>query len=329
LFMKTILAFIVLVNVTRTERRLKLMIFLSLAAGFYMSAIALRDYGANVQNATDIVRAKADIGNMFGEPNSMALHLVTMIPIAIALFLTSSNILKKVLYGGGGLLMIAGTFATQSRGGFLGMVAAGLVLAWKFGRRNRLLMVGVIVLAAVATFVFAPGGYGGRMATILDPDSDSSATSRRELLKRSIAVTIANPVFGIGIGNFQIVGIRGQVTHNAYTQVSSEMGIAALAFYVLFIVAGYKRLRLIERETLNERKLSRFYYLTVGFEASLVGYMVGSFFLSVAYEWYVYFLVGYAIAFHRIYDLRVRSAQTQVDRAKADKPVAQLAKITA
>ncbi len=66
-----------------------------------MSALALQDYGAVTPAPTDIARAKATINNMFGEPNAMALHLVTMIPIAIAMFLASSNILKKVLYGGG------------------------------------------------------------------------------------------------------------------------------------------------------------------------------------------------------------------------------------
>ncbi len=133
-------------------------------------------------------------------------------------------------------------------------MAAGSVLAWKLGRRNRFLMIGVLVIAAAATFAFAPGGYGGRMSTIFNPDSDSSATSRRELLKRSLFMTAANPVFGIGIGNFPIVGQRGQTTHNAYTQVAAEMGVAAFILYVLFLVAGYKRLRRMERETLNRPK---------------------------------------------------------------------------
>ena len=311
-FIKTVLLFVIVVNVIRTERRLKLMLFLALAAGFYMSGLALQQYGAVTPAPMDIARAKTTINNMFGEPNAMALHLVTMIPIAGAMLLTSSNILKKVLYGGGALLMIAGNFATQSRGGFLGIVAAGAVLAWKLGRRNRLLMIGVLIIAAAATFAFAPGGYGDRMSTILNPDSDGSATSRRELLKRSVFMTAANPVFGIGIGNFPIVGQRGQTTHNAYTQVSAEVGVAAFILYILFLMAGYKRLRRMERETLTDPKLTRYHYLTVGLQASLAGYLVGSFFLSVAYDWYVYFIIGYAICLHRIYDLHQNANETQL-----------------
>jgi hypothetical protein len=48
---------------------------------------------------------------------------------------------------------------------------------------------------------------------------------------------------------------------------------------------------------------SRFYYLAIGLQASLVGFMVSSFFAAVAYTWYIYYLVAYAIAIRRIYYL--------------------------
>ena len=309
-FIKTIIIFLVMVNVVRTERRLKLMIFLAFAAGFFMSAMALQTYGSGPANL-DGFRAKATINNMFGEPNAMSLHLVTMIPTAIALFLASKSPLKKVLYGGGALLMIAGNFATQSRGGFLGIVAAGSVLAWKLGRRNRFLMVGVIVLAVGATMAFAPGGYGGRMATIFNTaaDPNGSASARRDLLTRSLTVAMYHPVFGVGLGNFPIVGIRGQVSHNAFTQVAAELGLTAFALYILFIVSGYKRLRRIERETIGERR-SRLYYLAVGLQASLVGYLVASFFLSVAYDWNLYILVAYAVCLDRVHETQVRAPES-------------------
>ena len=44
---------------------------------------------------------------------------------------------------------------------------------------------------------------------------------------------------------------------------------------------------------------TRFYYLSIGLQASLVGFMVSSFFGAVAYQWYVYYLVGYAVCLHR------------------------------
>ena len=56
------------------------------------------------------------------------------------------------------------------------------------------------------------------------------------------------------------------------------------------------------RETFGAKANSHFYYLAVGLQASLVGYMVCSFFASVAYLWYVYYLVAYAVCLRRLYE---------------------------
>jgi len=47
----------------------------------------------------------------------------------------------------------------------------------------------------------------------------------------------------------------------------------------------------------------------------LLVYMVSSFFLSVAYAWNVYYLVGYAVCFRRIYEASTRKV-VQVEKGK-------------
>ena len=155
----------------------------------------------------------------------------------------------------------------------------------------------------------APGNYGGRLGTILDHSKDvvGSAGMRQQLLIRSIVVALKNPILGIGMGNFHIVSLRELVSHNAYTQVAAEMGIPAMLVYIMFMLTPFKRLRAIERETYEDRARARFYYMSIGLQASLVGYMIGSFFASVAYLWYVYYLVGYAICLRRMYRLEQES----------------------
>ena len=97
------------------------------------------------------------------------------------------------------------------------------------------------------------------------------------------------------------------------------MGVAALVFYTLFIVTPLKRLRQIEREQFENRHSSHFYYLTIGMQASLVTYMVDSFFASVAYQWYVYYLVAYAICLRRIYDMEHGAAKEPEGIAASDR----------
>ncbi|HEV2881250.1 MAG TPA: O-antigen ligase family protein [Pyrinomonadaceae bacterium] len=299
-FWKAVMMFIVILNVVRTERRLKGLIFLGLAVGCMLSVGAINDYRAG-RFVIEGQRVAGVVGGMFGNPNDLALHLVTMIPLAFGLFLHTRRVLAKPLYIACMLLMVGGVIATFSRGGFLGLMGAGTVLAWKLGRRNRALVIVLLVGLFVAFVALAPGEYASRLGSITTA-ADASSHSRRELLIRSIVVALRHPLFGVGMGNFHIVAIGESVSHNAYTQVASEMGMAAMIIYIMFIVVPVRRLRLIELETYDARRTSRVYYLSVAMQASIIAYMISSFFGSVAFQYYVYYLVGYAVALRRIYE---------------------------
>jgi hypothetical protein len=86
------------------------------------------------------------------------------------------------------------------------------------------------------------------------------------------------------------------------------MGATALVCYTLFIVTPLRKLGQIVRETFEPRVRSHCYYLAVGLQASLLGYMVSSFFLSVAYVWYIYYLVGFAVCLRRLYEAETGKA---------------------
>ena len=76
------------------------------------------------------------------------------------------------------------------------------------------------------------------------------------------------------MNNYILFSNSNKATHNSYTQVASEMGLAATVIYVLFILAPFKRLRKIERESYDIKATRRFYYLSICLQASLAGFMV-------------------------------------------------------
>ncbi|HEV2801792.1 MAG TPA: O-antigen ligase family protein [Pyrinomonadaceae bacterium] len=313
-FIRAVAMFIVIVNVVRTPLRLKGLMFLGIAIGIVLSAGAINDYRLGRVIVAEGERVAGVIGGMFGNPNDMALHLVVMIPLAIGLLLSTRNLLAKPLYAASALLMVGGIIASFSRGAFLGLLGACMVLAWKLGRRNRLVMILLVGVFVVALVALAPGEYTERLSTIGAVNRDASSSSRRDLLIRSIIVAIYNPVFGVGIGNFHIVSIRELVSHNAYTQVAAEMGLLAAVIYVAFIVVPIRRLRVIEHETYAVRRGSRIYYLSVALQASLIAFMISSFFGSVAYQFSVYYLVGYAVALRRIYEAQTGTEVVPLSR---------------
>ena len=295
-YFKVVLMFLVLINVVRTERRLRLLFLLVLIVSCVLAAGAVNDYMAGRLDLGGR-RIKGMIGGMFDNPNDLALHLVTIIPIAIALVFSSRALRKKLFYLCAATLMTAGVVVTFSRGGFLAMFCMAAVLAWRVGQRHKWIIAMVLPVVLVAFIVFAPGGYRSRLATT----NDDSSAMRLDDLKRSLFISAHHPLLGVGMSNYILFSNSNHATHNAYTQVSSELGATAMVIYVLFLIAPITKLRKIERETHDLRHKSPYYYLAIGLEASLMGYMVASFFASVAFLWYAYFLVGYAVCLRRLY----------------------------
>lgn len=302
-FIRCVFIFIIIVNAVRTELRLKALLVLSLVVGCWLSVSALNDYRLGLMTVEGYRVAGRGSG-IFGNSNDMALFLVTMVPLAIALLFGTRGLLRKVVYGACAALMMAAIVLTFSRGGFLGLLLSLAILSWKLGRRHRMTILLLSVFIVAFFLLFAPGNYALRLASIFIPSLDpvGSSSMRQQLLLRSIIVAVRHPLFGIGMGNFHIVSFNELVSHNAYTQVAAEMGAIALLLYTMFIVHPLRRLRQIERETFETRSGSHFYYLAVGMQASLAGYMVSSFFVSVAYLWYIYYLVGYAVCLRRLYE---------------------------
>lgn len=307
---KTFLIFLVIVNAVRTETRMRLLWWLVLIVSIYLSINLIHDYEAGIFKIglaeTSTQRVKGAINGLFDNSNDLALHLVTIIPIAFVLGIEKKGLLRKLIYFPITLLMLAAVIITFSRGGFLGTIVMALVLARKLGRRNRTAALATLVLGFIFFVAVAPATYSGRLATIFDSASDitGSSSQRTEVLKRSIWVALRYPLFGVGLGNFHHKSAQELGTHNAYTQVAAETGIAAMICYIILIVHPIRKLRMIEREMYERNDNSRYYYLAIGLQASLIGYMVSSFFAAVAYQWYIYYLVGYAICLRRIYYLQ-------------------------
>lgn len=324
-FVRCVVIFIVIVNAVRTERRLHWLLLLAVVVSCWLALGAVGDYRSG-NLSVEGYRVGGHGEGIFGNSNDLALHLVTIAPLSVALLFASRGMARKLFYGGAALLMVAAIVVTYSRGGFLGLSCAFAVLAWKLGRKQRLAVFAAALLLGAGLLLFAPGNYAVRLLSIFMPSLDpvGSYGTREGELMRSLWVALRHPLLGVGMGNYVLMSFRSQVTHNAYTQVASEVGMPALVCYLFFVFTPLRRMMRVEREALeSEGERGRFYYLAVGLQASLAGYLVSSFFASVAYLWYVYYLVGYAICFERIYrsELAARAAATRVGRAVEDAAV--------
>jgi O-antigen ligase len=329
MFLRAALVFIIIFNAIRTERRWRFLVAVNWCVGVFLAYKAFESYLSGV-TTVEGYRVGGILEGMFGNPNDLSQHLVTMTPLTVAFFLAAPRSLsdlrqgssppqlgligplilviprlaRRIFYAVCGFILLLGTMVTFSRSGFLATMASALTLTWKLGRKRRTLLMSLVMVFALGFLAAAPGEYRNRIFSILDSDLEAtggkgSADARKGLLGESVKVALRHPVLGIGMGNFRL--IYDYQTHNSYTQVAAEMGLLGLMAYLFFIVAPLKRLREIEKATCETPDHQRFYYLSVGLQASLVAYMVGSFFGSIAYYYHIYYLVGFAVSFRLIY----------------------------
>jgi putative inorganic carbon (hco3(-)) transporter len=302
-YLKTVIMFILMVNLIDTRQRLFSFWKLVVVCGAALGVGAIRSY-MNGEFTARGARIEGLVGGMFENPNDLATALDLLLPCAVALTLISKG-LARLFYLACAAVVAVGVLVTLSRGGFLGLIASGGVLLWKLGRGRRLKTVLATGLICGILFAVMPGGYGSRVATIFDNEQDQtgSAQERRELMELAASVAIRRPVVGVGMGNFHIYSIHEKAAHNAYLELAAELGVIGLIAYLIVIFAPLRSLRRIERQTDGRRSKSEreMYWMSVCVQAAFIAYMVCSFFASIQYLWYLYYTAAYAVALRRIH----------------------------
>src|SRR5215831_12319470 len=252
-YLKTVIVFILMVNLIDTRRRLFSLWKLVVVCGAALGLGAIRSYMRGEFTAQGL-RIEGLVGGMFENPNDLATALDLLLPFAVLLTLISKG-LARLFYLGCAAVLTIGVLVTLSRGGFLGLIASSGVLLWKLGKGRRLkTMLGAALVCGILLAVL-PGGYGARIATIFNTEEDQtgSAQVRRELMERAASIAIKRPIVGVGMGNFHIYSIHEQAAHNAYLEIAAELGWMGVAAYLIVIFAPFRSLLRIERQTMGMR----------------------------------------------------------------------------
>ena len=247
------------------------------------------------------------------DPNDSAMFLVSGLPILVFFVLFGRRAWVRIASAFGALLSIYAIIDTQSRGGFIAIVAvlAFMVFLMKGVRPAlRALVVAVIVLASIPV---ATTDYWERMETIQafdDGYGDSGIGGRRNIWTRAMEFTMANPVTGVGINNFTVAqgrhpdiaeriaagrGTRYMVAHSIWFHTIAELGIPGfIAFVAMFFVSLRELRRLQVRSGPSPPGLRKKEVKVMAgvLMASLIGIMAGGSFLSSQYSLVVWGAMG-------------------------------------
>jgi len=312
-FSRTVIVFILLISLVDTRERLKSLLFLLVLIELLFSISGIKTFLAGDYGALGGQRIFG-WGTMFSNPNDFASLIDLLLPFAVIFALLKRGVAKWVYFACAGLAAAA-VFCTFSRSAFLGLIALAVVIAWKLARislARRVKLVFSALIVSTLLMVALPGSYRDRIATIFNPDTDTtnSAQERQLLMQRAAELAIRRSVVGVGMGNFHIYSFQEKVAHNSYLEIAAELGALGLIAYLVLIFAPIISLRRIERET-SERGAKpdrELYVMSVCFQASLVAFIIYAFFGSVQYFPFLYYIVGFGVALRRIHHLETRAA---------------------
>ena len=249
-------------------------------------------------------------GSDIQDPNDYAAHLILMMPALVYLTLRPKrSIIWKVVGVASLAICFMQILSTGSRGGFVSLALTGLYIAFIGSKRVKTaIFIGVPILGLLIT-PFVPKESLTRLGTIFsnsssaDPENEAEGSSqaRLALLRASWEATLEHPLLGVGPGIFMDYqansardnGQRGMwhVTHNAYTQVSSECGLPALILYISALGATMFSLRKVSKAGDAELALlARF------MSVMIVGFSVCIIFLSLAYNVHILILSALAVS---------------------------------
>ena len=214
-------------------------------------------------------------GGRYGNANDFGFALLVGLPFLAFTFLQGRGVRKAAAVVLTGPVLIA-LAKTGSRGCMLG---AGMLVLYVFFRASKAVRAKLAIAVPILFVLFllvVPSRLRDRYITLFSSRNDhtnqtsdntveaaGSAEARLVTLEDSIWLTILHPLSGVGPGNFQVVqnGLaialgerKGQwrVTHNTYTEVSSEMGIPGLLIYLVFLFRCWKVLTaVIRRKTIS------------------------------------------------------------------------------
>ncbi|WP_324828704.1 putative O-glycosylation ligase, exosortase A system-associated [Qipengyuania zhejiangensis] len=207
---------------------------------------------------------------------------------------------------------------TQTRTGLLCIAFLGVLMMRTV--RHRFLYAAAAGVLVLASIPFLPQSYQDRMTTIVDHQSDQSASTRVEVWKWTLRYVAENPLGG-GFDSFygnsftyetvkqvqngsvitterQEVTESGRAFHSAYFEVLGEQGIPGFALWALLHITGLismERLRRRGRAS-DDPDMQRWGSLANALQQVQLVYLMGSLFVGIAYQPFILMVLGVQMA---------------------------------
>jgi O-antigen ligase len=292
---KSLIVFLLVANIVVTPERFRTALWLLTACSTAPAFVVVKDYlagnlvGARVQGYVGVLNA-----------NDVALTLNIVIPLAVGLALASRSRIERLALYAVITLAVAGVVVTFSRAGFLVLITTVFLYLARLKRGRIGIFIVVLLLVVLMLNV---DGFIGRLETIGDVETESSAHARWQTMKSAFQLMLEYPLLGVGIGQNvlalnEVGAPRWSLVHNVYLQIAVDLGIPALGVYVLLLFRTLGSVRQARRAW--RARDVKLHYLVQGLEIALIGFVVAAMFYPIAYHLFFFYLAGLVVAVKRL-----------------------------
>lgn len=327
-WIKSLAAFFIVAALIRTREQTA-QVIRTLAFALLVAAVLALNYGRSAHG-----RFAMETGQYAG-PNELASAMVLGFLYSFSLLVNESSSKGRRLFALAGSVVLF--FVLMKTGSRAAMITVAVLFPFLFLRlsmRGRVVLLTAACAGLLSAMVLLPSDLRARYFTFFQSgEAQSEEEARRlkmaagstqgrlHLLMTSLELTFKNPLFGVGPGQFTVAenehaieeeGQRKGVwhgTHNTYTEISSEAGIPALAFYLGCMAACWTQLRRIENSVRNRKDSvgREFAVLAFTLRIVLLSYAVFYCFEHVAYAPFFPALAGLIVGFGRAADRELAS----------------------
>ncbi|MDB5701155.1 MAG: putative O-glycosylation ligase, exosortase system-associated [Sphingomonadales bacterium] len=220
---------------------------------------------------------------------------------------------------------------TQARTGLICIAVLGVTFLRQTKRRG--LYLGAVAAAALITIPLLPASFTTRMDTIKGYQADTSASTRIAVWQWTIGYVKEHP-FGGGFEAYRQNKLRivkqgvatgeaqdtstvieydqARAYHSSYFEMLGEQGYPGLILWLMIHVTGLLRMEIIRaryRKSVEDGWISG---LAVALQQGHLIYLIGSLFVGIAFQPFVYMLVGLQIGLDTYASRRTREAKSDI-----------------
>ncbi|URL60057.1 O-antigen ligase family protein [Luteibacter flocculans] len=293
-FGPVVAAFFVLASACHTQRRVTVAmgVFVACAAILALHGVEQARTGTGWTGIPLSEGGRIQYVGIFNDPNDLGLLFAATLPMAVFLGRRGAGAMRPVWLGAA-LLLLYGTYLTNSRGALLAVLLVAGCYLWY---RKGIAIAGVLGVAGLAAMKL----LSSRMSEL--DAGEESAAGRVDAWYSGLEMFRDHPALGVGAGNF--TEYHELTAHNSFVLVLAETGFIGFVLWLAFVCYGFLMMLAIVRherapsgDAAMEAAWTTERQIALTLLLSQCGLFVAAFFLSRSYM-VVLYLIAALVAGH-------------------------------